>query len=245
MDLYPGAVWRPSVIQHPTRQVTRGICIHNTYGSHDGDLETLDGPSVDCHFYVTKSGDVFQFLDPDSMSWTAMSTANHTCVHIETEGSREVAWTPMQHRAVAKLCAWLCGRYEVPVRKVDPRGTADGPDWQGLFDHRDLEGIDGNDHGDGVPPEWPGWPRLLAQIKQDMAPADTRTLARRLEDSGIGPLSVKRILAALGRLPDGYTGKPTPDDSALFRRLRTDGGLGENSARQVIYARRFVMANAA
>lgn len=165
MDLYPGATWRPSVINHPLRQVTNGITIHNTYGHLEGDIATLDGPSVDCHFYVTQAGKIWQFLDPDSMSWTAMHTANSTCLHIEHEGSRETPWTPEQARASAGLVAWLCRRYDIPVRHVDPPG-----EWSGLFDHRDLQGFEGNDHGDGVPPSFPGWPKYLEMVKAEMGP---------------------------------------------------------------------------
>lgn len=239
LDLYPGAIWRPSVISHPTRSETRGVCIHNTYGSVDGDLETLDGPSVDCHFYVTKAGRVYQLLDPDSCSWTAMTTANHTCLHIEHEGTRETPWTAEQERASARLSAWLCRRYAVPVRHVDPPG-----EWHGLFDHRDLSGFEGNDHGDGVPPSFPGWDAYLAAIREAMRDMDPerRTLAQRLRDAGLGAGTVKALQRVLGHLPPGYTGRPTPQDSDLFRKLRERGGLGPDSARQVVYARRFLLA---
>lgn len=239
LDLYPGAIWRPSVISHPTRTDTWGICEHNTYGVQEGDVETLDGPTVDCAFYVTRLGRVFQFLDPDSMSWTAYHTANSHCIHIEHEGKREVAWTAEQFRASAALNAWLCRRYRIPVRHVNPPA-----EWGGLFDHRDLEGFEGNDHGDGVPPSYPGWDAYLAAIREAMRDADPerRTLAQRLQDAGLGAGSVKAILRVLGHLPPGYTGRPTPQDSDLFRRLRSKGGLGPDSARQVVYARRFLLA---
>ena len=240
LDLYPGAIWRPSVISHPTRSETRGLCIHNTYGHLDGDVETLDGPTVDSHWYVTKTGRVYQFLDPDSMSWTAMHTANSTCLHIEHEGTREEPWTPEQMRSSAALVGWACRRYRIPVRHVNPPA-----EWAGLFDHRDLSGFEGNDHGDGVPPSSPGWDAYLAAIREAMRDADPerRTLAQRLGDAGMGPASTKAILRVLGHLPPGYTGTPTPQDSDFFRRLRSRGGLGPDSARQVVYARRFLLSN--
>lgn len=166
MDLYPGAVWRASIINHPMRPQTLGVVIHWTAGSFAGDVATLDGPTVDVHFYVAKSGQVVQFLDPDSMAWHAMTTANRTCVGIETEGRGE-AWTPEQLAAVARLTWWLCERYEIPVRRVDPSG-GDLETFRGIFGHRDLSvggfRVDGNDHTDSVP-EGTGWPAFLAAVR--------------------------------------------------------------------------------
>src|SRR6266567_2138153 len=115
----PRAIQHPSAIQHPHRDETRGVVIHWTAGHKQGDLATLDGPNVDCHFYVDQAGDVFEFLDTDSQAWHAFHTANHTCLGIEHEGSGE-AWTPKQLEASAQLTAWLSRLYNIPVAKVDP-----------------------------------------------------------------------------------------------------------------------------
>lgn len=163
MITYPGAVKRPSTIPHPVRGETRGIVIHWTEGHEAGNVPTLDGPVVDCHFYVTKAGRVFQFLDPSSQAWHARRTANATCLGIEHEGFGE-AWTEVQLDASAKLAAWLCRMYNIPIRKVDPPG-----DWRGLFGHGDLVGIDGNDHTDTVPKDT-GWRTYLARIRAVAAP---------------------------------------------------------------------------
>jgi N-acetyl-anhydromuramyl-L-alanine amidase AmpD len=65
----------------PPRRDAR-IVIHWTAGHKNGDLATLDGPNVDCHFYVDKDGDVFEFLDSDLQAWHAFHTANPTCIGI-------------------------------------------------------------------------------------------------------------------------------------------------------------------
>jgi N-acetylmuramoyl-L-alanine amidase len=165
MARYPGAHWHPSSIHHPDRSETRGIVIHWTAGHEAGDISTLDGPNVDVQFYVDKAGRVYQFLDDRSSAWHAFHTANYTCIGIEHEGSGE-AWTPKQLAASAKLSAWLCKRYSIPVRHVNPRSAApsDRPHWRGLFGHRDLAGIDGNDHEDSVPAAT-GWTHYLDAIK--------------------------------------------------------------------------------
>lgn len=192
---YKGAKWTPSSISHPMRRITLGVCIHNTYGHEPGDVATLDGPSVDCHLYVAKDGDVYQFLDLDSASWTARATANATCLHVETEGRREDPWTPAQLAQTAAVVRYLCRLYNIPVRKVDPVAGSLAS-FRGLFDHRDLRGIDGNDHTDGVP-VGTGWGTFLAAVKA--APRPRLTLAQRLRRAGLGPNSVRAVLRALDR----------------------------------------------
>lgn len=170
-ELYPGAIWRPSVINHPPRPDTLGIVIHWTAGSEPGDIATLDGPTVDVHAYVTKDGDVYQFLPLDSQAWHAKFLANRHCIGIETEGRGE-PWTDKQLDEMAKLTSWLCKRYSIPVRHVDPSGT-DLNTFKGIFGHRDLSlggvRVDGNDHTDTVP-DGTGWDTYLAAVKKCMAP---------------------------------------------------------------------------
>jgi hypothetical protein len=159
MALYPHAIQRHSTIRHPQRSETRGIVIHWTAGHKNGDLSTLDGPNVDCHFYVDKAGEVYQFLDTSSMAWHAFHTANCTCLGIEHEGFGE-AWTSQQLEASAQLVAWLTKLYNVPVKHVDPHSN-----WHGIFGHVDLKGIDKNNHTDSVP-KGTGWDAYLARITE-------------------------------------------------------------------------------
>lgn len=195
MARYPGAEWRPSTIRHTNRSETRGICIHNTYGSEPGDRAVLDGPSVDCHFYLTKDGDVVQFLDTNSDSWTARWPANQTCIHIELEGKRDVPLTEQQWANLVKLLAWLCKLEGIPIRKVDPDGPYKSASWLGLFDHRDLAGIGGNDHSDGLPASRGGWPALIKAIKAASAPAAVKvSVYTRLRRAGFGPKSARAII---------------------------------------------------
>ncbi len=169
---YPGAIWRPSVINHPSRPDTLGIVVHWTVGSEAGDITVLDGPTVDVHFYVAKDGDVYQFLPLDSQAWHAKFLANRHCIGIETEGRGE-PWTPKQLDEMAKLTAWLCKRYNIPVRHADPSGT-DLNTFKGIFGHRDLSlggiRVDGNDHTDTVP-DGTGWGNFLARVNEHLNPA--------------------------------------------------------------------------
>jgi len=162
MAKYPQAIQRPSAIKHPAREETRGVVMHWTAGHKGGDLSTLDGPNVDCHFYVDKDGEVYQFLDSGSQAWHAFHTANHTCIGIEHESFGE-AYTPAQFEASARLVAWLAKLYNIPVKHVNPHTN-----WKGLFGHVDLSlprpAIDGNNHSDTVP-AGTGWPAYLTRVK--------------------------------------------------------------------------------
>lgn len=170
LDLAPGARWRPSTIDHPIRARTLGIVIHWTAGSFGGDLATLDGPNVDCQFYVPKSGELYQLLDPDEEGWHGFFMANHYCIGIEHEGRGE-AYTSEQFRTSAKLVAYLCRRYSIPARKVDPSGH-DEQTFRGIFGHRDLSlggiRVDGNDHTDTVP-SGTGWGPYIAAVQVELA----------------------------------------------------------------------------
>lgn len=154
---YPGAIWYPSPVSHPPRPDTRGIVIHWTAGRKAGDLATLTGGHVDVQFYVDKAGEVYQLLDADSEAWHAFATANDHTIGIEHEGSGE-PWTPEQLAASAKLVAWLTTQFGIPVKHTDPHS-----DWNGIYGHADLKGIDGNDHVDTVP-AGTGWDKFLAAV---------------------------------------------------------------------------------
>jgi hypothetical protein len=155
---YPGAIIRPSVITHPRRPVTLGVCWHWTVGREAGDIGVLDGPSVDCFLYLAKDGDVYQFLDPRDVSWTALHTANHNSVHIETEGRGE-PWTPAQIDAGVAAADWLSELFGIPRRRVDPPAA-----WSGHYGHADLQGIDGNNHWDTIP-DPPGWAAFINRLQ--------------------------------------------------------------------------------
>lgn len=254
IELYPGAIYRPSVIHHPKRPDTWGIVEHWTAGHELGDLAILDGPTVDVHFWIGRKGKVVQFLPLDSMAWHAMHTANTHCLGIEHElypPTDGYTWTPAQFEASAALNAWLCDRFDIPPVKVDPRTPDVKADWHGLFGHADLQGIDGNDHNDTVPPD-PGWPKFLAAVKREIADIQgappEMTLRQRLQSAGYGPEQADRLIACR----DGWirAGKPIKkpiekggkevDDSTMHARL-VKAGFGPQSADVIVFARRWCL----
>jgi hypothetical protein len=184
-DLLPGCVWLPSPIEHDARPATYGLTIHWTAGSRGGDIGALTGGHVDCLAYVPKAPPgPYQFLDPDEQSWHAFPTANHFCIGIEHEGSGE-PWTAWQFDQSAKLAAYLCRRYSIPIRHADPSGH-DLSTFRGIFGHRDLslggERVDGNDHTDSVPSE-PGWSRYLLAVTREF-----QALENPVEEIDLGKL---------------------------------------------------------
>lgn len=167
--LYQGAIQRTSEISHPRRPATWGATWHYTVGREAGDITVLDGPRVDCHLYAAKDGDVYQFVRLDRVTWHALHEANAHCISIETEGSGE-GWTPPQRAACVRIAAFLNTNWGVPLVHVDPiRVYPDGlmpppADWHGMMGHRDLVGIDGNNHSDTVPNP-PGWGPFLEEAR--------------------------------------------------------------------------------
>jgi hypothetical protein len=166
--MYPGATQLASAVQNPFRTATWGIVIHETYGHPGGDIPILraegsPGNRVDVQFYVEHSGKVFQFLDSDRGCWGAMATANDTCVQIEHEGDGS-PWPDAQIHASARLVAWLCVRYKIPVRYTRPF-SGQPATFRGIFGHRDLsvDGVDGNTHTDTLPSNVT-WPRYLTLV---------------------------------------------------------------------------------
>ena len=155
---YPGAIIRPTIIAHPRRPATLGCCWQWSVGHESGDITVLDGPSVDSFLYLAKDGDVFQFLDPRDVSWTAFHTANFNSVHIETEGSGE-GWTAAQLEQALRASDWLSDLFQIPRRHIDPPA-----EWHGHYGHRDLAGIDGNNHTDTVPAP-PGWDVFIDKLQ--------------------------------------------------------------------------------
>lgn len=172
-EWYPlASTARKSTIRHDKRSATWGIVIHWTAGYEPGDLNTLDGPSVDVQFYVAKDGDTYQLLPASSEAWHGYSTANNYTIGIETEGFGE-PWTDKQLDAVATLTSWLSKKYGIPIKHVDP--SAGNPaSFHGIFGHRDLSigglRVDGNNHTDSVP-DGTGWGRFLNLVRSKSRPA--------------------------------------------------------------------------
>jgi N-acetyl-anhydromuramoyl-L-alanine amidase len=109
-------------------------------------FENIRGMEVSSHFYIERSGKLWQFVSCDDRAWHAgqssfmgRSNCNDFSVGIELEGLEGGYFEPAQYKCLAALCQKLRERYPIahvighehvaPGRKFDPGA---GFDWQGL-----------------------------------------------------------------------------------------------------------------
>ncbi len=142
----------PSVISMPAKQgfskgrgrnQIQGIVLHSSDGTEKSDVPTLRGGDsehrVSSHFYVTRDGRVYQFVNENDTAWHAGQTVdnsrygNSVTLGIEQEhidGKQD--WPETQVKATAGLVSYLRGKYGLgqnqvyghsqvaPERKQDP-----------------------------------------------------------------------------------------------------------------------------
>ena len=138
---YPGAKWRPITNNYTnrTRTRTRAVVLHVAASNSDSLQDFFNRPNTNAssHFYVTKSGEVQQYVDADLIAWTS-GDGNSTTVGIETEGLGTGTWTKAQYKSIVNLVAWLCKIYDIPAKEMkNSRSTS-----VGIGTHR--LGVNGN-----------------------------------------------------------------------------------------------------
>ena len=108
------------------------------------DFQAIRGLEVSAHFFITRDGALWQFVDCDERAWHAgqsrwlgASNCNDWSIGIELEGTADIAFEDPQYETLTALCAALPERYPIeavaghqhiaPERKWDP-----GPqfDWR-------------------------------------------------------------------------------------------------------------------
>lgn len=109
-------------------------------------FQRIRGLQVSAHFFVTRTGALWQFVDCDQRAWHAgpssyrgRNNCNDDSIGIELEGLEGFHFEPPQYRALAALCQDIAARYPVekvaghehiaPGRKCDP---GPGFDWSEL-----------------------------------------------------------------------------------------------------------------
>lgn len=109
-------------------------------------FETIRGVEVSAHFYVQRSGELWQFVSADDRAWHAglssyrgRNNCNDDSIGIELEGLDGGAFESAQYETLAALCVALAARYPIvyvaghehvaPGRKADPGA---GFQWQEL-----------------------------------------------------------------------------------------------------------------
>lgn len=108
--------------------------------------QQIRGLQVSSHFFIERSGQLWQFVDCDQRAWHAgqssyrgKANCNDDSIGIELEGLEGELFEPAQYTALAALCRDLAQRYPLryvaghehvaPGRKQDP---GPGFDWQEL-----------------------------------------------------------------------------------------------------------------
>ena len=106
-------------------------------------FQSIRGLAVSSHFFIERSGALWQFVDCDHRAWHAGKSAyrgrsqcNDDSIGIELEGLEGHAFDPAQYQALASLCLDIERRYPIehiaghehiaPGRKHDPGA---GFDW--------------------------------------------------------------------------------------------------------------------
>ena len=108
--------------------------------------QTIRGIEVSAHFFITRAGVIWQFVDCDQRAWHAGASSwrgrgncNDDSIGIELEGLEGLTFEAAQYAALAALCADLVAHYPIrhvaghehiaPGRKLDP---GPGFDWARL-----------------------------------------------------------------------------------------------------------------
>ncbi|MBS7806390.1 1,6-anhydro-N-acetylmuramyl-L-alanine amidase AmpD [Variovorax sp. PCZ-1] len=109
-------------------------------------FERIRGMQVSSHFYIERSGKLWQFVSADDRAWHAGQSSfmgrdncNDFSVGIELEGLEGQLFEATQYQSLSFLCQHLQARYPIshvvghehiaPGRKFDPGA---GFDWPGL-----------------------------------------------------------------------------------------------------------------
>ena len=138
-------------------------CISLPPGQYDGDavqrlftnrldwsqhpyFESIQGTTVSAHFYIRRTGELWQFVSADDRAWHAgvssyrgRSNCNDNSIGIELEGVAGALFEDRQYGTLGSLCAAILQHYGVTGivghehiaagRKIDP---GDGFDWKRL-----------------------------------------------------------------------------------------------------------------
>jgi N-acetyl-anhydromuramoyl-L-alanine amidase len=124
------------------REVQKLFTNQLDWRAHDY-YKTIEGIQVSSHFFVSRKGELWQFVSANDRAWHAgqsrfqgRENCNNFSIGIELEGLEGDSFEPLQYETLASLCAALAQVYPVqhlaghehvaPGRKFDP---GEGFDW--------------------------------------------------------------------------------------------------------------------
>ena len=120
---YRRAVWRPAYRGNYTN-ANRGeakidfIVIHIAQGSYSGTINWFQNPrvNVSAHYVVGRKGQIAQCVHNEDIAWHAGNWKYNTkSIGIEHAGYARHRWTDRMYRSSARLSAYLCRRFNIPV----------------------------------------------------------------------------------------------------------------------------------
>ena len=131
---YGRADWRPAYRSNysnrdrsaPTVDYT---IIHIAQGSYSGTIGWFQHrrANVSAHYVVGRTGRVAQCVRNADVAWHAGNwTYNRKSIGIEHAGYAGRRWTVSTYRSSARLSAYLCGRFNIPVEAGVLRGSLGG-----------------------------------------------------------------------------------------------------------------------
>ena len=111
-------------------------------------FKSIEGLAVSCHFYITRGGQLWQFVSCDDRAWHAVvsryrerDNCNDDSIGVELEGLEGGPFEAPQYEVLADLCAAIAQHYPIrhiaghehiaPGRKRDPGPGFDWPRLQG------------------------------------------------------------------------------------------------------------------
>jgi len=142
---YGRAVWRPAHYSNYT-DASRGatrinmIVIHVAQGSYSGTISWFQNPDADAsaHYVVGRKGQAAQCVHNADIAWHAGNwTYNKMSMGIEHAGyvSNPGSFTRAMYRSSARLSAYLCKRFNIPI------------DRQHIIGHNQVPGATHTDPG--------------------------------------------------------------------------------------------------
>lgn len=214
---YSGADFRSLGDQTQPRMVGHDIvCLHTMAGSLAGTdtmFKERGYGGTESHFGVGGNGELVQWQDLEFSADANYKGSNHI-VSIETadkgspfkewSGTDVPAWTDKQLATLAKLIAWLCGKYKIPLELIPDSA----PGRRGIGYHR--QGCDPWRVPDGE-----RWSTVVGKV----CPGDRRIAQI--------PKLIERARLISG---DGMTAKFEADVRRMWAGM-TDGGLAAHVAK--------------
>ena len=132
---YGRADWRPAYRGNYSNR-DRGaptidyIIIHIAQGSYSGTIGWFQDwrANVSAHYVVGRAGRVAQCVRNEDIAWHAGNwTYNRKSIGIEHAGYAGQWWTDRTYRSSARLSAYLCRRFNIPVDRQHIRGHGSVP----------------------------------------------------------------------------------------------------------------------